>query len=131
MSFLNLNQKSCKFIAAIFLVSSICFFSNAVSQTSNASTESYPRQIRLGIRTTSSAIGSKKINGSYGGFCGKLLTQLREELSRQDKQQIPVIPQDIANQYQGKEYPRYDGLISNKVEIECGPNSTSSLKLKV
>ncbi len=130
MAFLHLNKKSFKFIATISLVSSICFFSNsAVSQTSNASTGSYPTQIRLGIRTTSSAIGSKNIGGSYGGFCGEFLNTLGQELSRQN-QKIPVIALDIANQYRGTEYPRYDGLISNKVEIECGPNSTSSLKLK-
>ncbi len=130
MAFLHLNKKSFKFITATFFVSSICFFSNsAVSQTNKASTGSYPTQIRLGIRTTSSAIGSKNIGGSYGGFCGEFLNTLGQELSRQN-QQIPVIALDIANQYRGREYPRYDGLIKNKVEIECGPNSTSSLKLK-
>ncbi len=130
MAFLHLNKKSFKFITATFFVSSSCFFGNsAFSQTSNASTENYPTQIRLGIRTTSSAIGSKNIDGSYGGFCGEFLKTLEQELSRQN-QKIPVIALDIANQYRGREYPRYDGLISNKVEIECGPNSTSSLKLK-
>ena len=130
MAFLHLNKKSFKFIATTSLVSSICFFGNsAVSQISNASTGSYPSQIRLGIRTTSSAIGSKNISGSYGGFCGEFLNTLWQELSRQN-QKIPVIALDIANQYRGREYPRYDGLISNKVEIECGPNSKSSLRLR-
>lgn len=130
MAFLHLNKKSFKFIATTSLVSSICFFGNsAVSQISNASTGSYPSQIRLGIRTTSSAIGSKNISGSYGGFCGEFLNTLGQELSRQN-QKIPVIALDIANQYRGREYPRYDGLISNKVEIECGPNSKSSLRLR-
>jgi ABC-type amino acid transport substrate-binding protein len=129
MAFLHFNKKSFQFIATIAttsVVSSICFFSNSVSQASNAS---YPSQIRLGIRTTSSAIGSKNIDNSYGGFCGEFLNTLTQELSRQN-QRIPVTGLDIANQYRGIEYPRYDGLISNKVEIECGPNSKSSLKLR-
>ncbi|MEM6752602.1 MAG: hypothetical protein AAF630_06505 [Cyanobacteria bacterium P01_C01_bin.38] len=129
MAFLHFNKKSFKFIAATSLVSSICFFSNSASQASNASIGSYPSQIRLGIRTASSAIGSKNIDNSYGGFCGEFLKTLGQELSRQN-QQIPVIALDIANQYRGMEYPRYDGLISNKVEIECGPNSKSSLRLR-
>lgn len=131
MAFLHFNKKSFQFIATIAttsLLSSVCFFSNS-AQVSNASTGSYPSQIRLGIRTTSSAIGSKNIGGSYGGFCGEFLKTLGQELSRQN-QQIPVIALDIANQYRGREYPRYDGLISNKVEIECGPNSKSSLRLR-
>lgn len=132
MAFLHLNKKSFQFIATIAttsLVSSICFFSNSASQARNAATESYPSQIRLGIRTTSSAIGSKNTSGSYGGFCGEFLKTLEQELSRQN-QNIPVTALDIANQYRGREYPRYDGLISNKVEIECGPNSKSSLRLR-
>ncbi len=130
MAFLHFNKISFQFIATTSLVSSICFFSNsAVTRANNASTGSYPSQIRLGIRTTSSAIGSKNINGNYGGFCGGFLKTLGEELSRQN-QKIPVTALDIANQYRGREYPRYDGLINNKVEIECGPNSRSSLRLK-
>lgn len=131
MAFLHFNKKSFQFIATIAttsLLSSVCFFGNS-AQVSNASTGSYPSQIRLGIRTTSSAIGSKNIGGSYGGFCGEFLNTLGQELSRQN-QKIPVIALDIANQYRGREYPRYDGLISNKVEIECGPNSKSSLRLR-
>lgn len=130
MSFLHLKKTPCKLITATFFLSSICFFDNsAVSQTNKAATRIYPTQIRLGIRTISSAIGSKYPDGSYGGFCGEFLNKLEDELSRK-KLQIPVIPQDIANQYRGKEYPRYDGLITNKIEIECGPNSKSSVKLK-
>lgn len=130
MSFRNLKKKSFNFITAIFLICLICPIGIAVSQTNNPSIENYPETIRVGIGTASSVIGSKKTDGTYGGFCGKLLTELKDELNRQDKQQIRVVPQNIANQYKGKKYPRYDGIIQNLVEIECGPNSRSSLELK-
>ncbi|AFY56658.1 extracellular solute-binding protein, family 3 [Rivularia sp. PCC 7116] len=134
MAFLHFKKKSFKFITVTFLVSSICIFCDrAVSQTNsqanNLAKTIYPEQIRVGIRTASSAIGSKNKDGSYGGFCGEFLNTLQQEVSRQN-QQIPVIAKDIANQYRGREYPRYDGLIANQIEIECGPNSRSSLKLK-
>ncbi|MEM1394511.1 MAG: transporter substrate-binding domain-containing protein [Cyanobacteria bacterium P01_H01_bin.150] len=99
------------------------------SQLDGLPQESYPKQIRVGIWNASSAIGSKNKDGSYGGFCGEFLTTLEHELSRQN-QQILVIPKDIANQYRGKAYPRYDGLIAERIEMECGPNSKSSLKLR-
>jgi len=130
MAFFHPKKKSFKFVTKTFLVSSICVFgSSVVFLFHNLPQKNYPKQIRLGIRTASSAIGIKNRDGSYSGFCGEFLKTLEHELSRQN-QQIPVIPKDIANQYRGKAYPRYDGLIAEKIEIECGPNSRSSLKLR-
>ncbi|MBV6621586.1 MAG: transporter substrate-binding domain-containing protein [Rivularia sp. (in: Bacteria)] len=134
MAVLHFKKKSFKFIIVTFLVSLICIFcdravSQANSQANNRTKTIYPQQIRVGIRTASSAIGSKNEDGTYGGFCGEFLKTLQQEVTRQN-QKIPVIAQDIANQYRGREYPRYDGLIANKVEIECGPNSKSSLRLR-
>jgi polar amino acid transport system substrate-binding protein len=31
----------------------------------------------------------------------------------------------------GKSYPRFDGLLNNRIDIECGSNSISSLNLKI
>ncbi|MDY6898874.1 MAG: transporter substrate-binding domain-containing protein [Cyanobacteriota bacterium] len=130
MAFFHLQKKSFKFLITTFFISPICFLTSCkASQLNNLPQESYLKQIRVGIRTTSSAIGSKRKDGSYGGFCGEFLKTLEHELSRQNLQ-IPVISKDIANQYRGKAYPKYGGLIAEKIEIECGPNSRSLLKLR-
>ncbi|MEL7242555.1 MAG: hypothetical protein AAGM40_09430 [Cyanobacteria bacterium J06573_2] len=130
MAFFHHQKKSFKFLITTFFISPICFLiSCKASQLDNLPKESYPKQIRVGIWTASSAIGSKNKNGSYGGFCREFLKTLEHELSRQNRQ-IRVIPKDIVNHYRGKSYPRYGGLIAEKIEIECGPNSKSSLKLR-
>ena len=129
MAFFHLHKKSSKLLITTFFISPICFVISCKSQVDSFPQESYPKQIRVGIRTTSSGIGSKNTDGSYGGFCAEFLKTLEHELSRQNRQ-IPVIPKDIANQYRGKAYPRYHGLIAEKIEMECGPNSTFTLKLR-
>ena len=129
MAFFQPQKESFKFLITTFFISPICFLISCKSQVDSLPQESYPKQIRVGIRTTSSGIGSKNKDGSYGGFCAEFLKTLEQELSRQNRQ-IPVIPKDIANQYRGKAYPRYSGLTAEKIEMECGPNSTFTLKLR-
>ncbi|MGB3298312.1 MAG: transporter substrate-binding domain-containing protein, partial [Phormidesmis sp.] len=53
------------------------------------------------------------------------------ELSRRNLQ-IPVVPlaKPLENQYRGQNYPRYGALLIDEADIECGPNSTSSLELE-
>ena len=129
MAFFQPQKESFKFLITTFFISPICFLISCKSQVDSLPQESYPKQIRVGIRTTSSGIGNKNKDGSYVGFCAEFLKTLEHELSRQNRQ-IAVIPKDIANQYRGKAYPRYHGLIEEKIEMECGRNSTSTLKLR-
>lgn len=115
------------FVTIIFLTLFICIFStNTVSQ------ETGPREIRVGIRTAAFPIGNLIQPGQYGGFCGAFLEELRNELSRQNLQiQVTPLEKSIENQYRGRDYPRFGALLDDKADIECGPNSRSSLDLKI
>jgi polar amino acid transport system substrate-binding protein len=85
-----------------------------------------PNPIRLGIRTAAFPIGNITPSGEWGGFCGVFARELGLNLN---EEQIDVIPNDIENEYRGEGYPRFDGLLSNRIDVECGPNSKSSLDL--
>lgn len=94
-----------------------------------------PTIIRLGIRTAAYPIGHVvDSDGSvkFGGFCDVFIQELENQL-RQEGRNIPVVAQVIRNQYTGGDkgggYPRYDGLINDHIDIECGSNSISSLYL--
>ncbi|WP_143842037.1 hypothetical protein [Nostoc sp. 106C] len=125
--------------AILILVCLICIFSasSAFSQTN------LPNPIRLGIRTAAFPIGHVLVPedydvatnriikpGEYDGFCNLLKQKLESYLNLKGiHPNITVVPVNIENQYRGKGYPRFDGLVTNKIDIECGPNSLSSLKL--
>lgn len=100
----------------------ICIFSSthALPQTV------LPQQIRIGTRTAAFPIGKVSSDGQISGFCGDAFEDgLRQELLNRGIQSS-ITNQNVANQYKGTRYPRYNGLITGKIEIECGPNSPSS-----
>jgi hypothetical protein len=78
MSFLGLKITRAKFLIGMFLVCSICIFSNNVVSQTNP----LPQKIRLGIRTAAFPIGHKQQNGNYGGFCANFLNELQEQLNQ-------------------------------------------------
>jgi polar amino acid transport system substrate-binding protein len=109
------KRKKTNLILTCFLICFVCIF-NACTQ---------PNLIRLGIRTAAYPIGfTYPENASeYGGFC----SAFKEELEKQFSVKVEI--RGIANEYKGDNYPRFDGLIKNSIDIECGPNSKTSLSL--
>jgi hypothetical protein len=72
-------------------------------------------EIVLGVRTISSPVA---------GFCKSLKQELEAKGNK-------VISHEILNQYAGRLYSRYSGLLMgnfdpDKIDAECGPNSLSS-----
>jgi ABC-type amino acid transport substrate-binding protein len=119
-------------IVSVF-VCLICAFSptHTIAQIAIPSTQTtIPSIIRIGTRTAASAVG--KVDDSDGqtikGFCGDTFEdELRKELARRGTYR--VTNQKIINQYLGDTHPRYNGLLTGKVEIECGTNSPLSGEL--
>jgi hypothetical protein len=111
----------------------VCGFNSsyAFSQTQ------LPKTIHIGTRTAALAIGIIDKDGSIGGFCGDVFEpSLVKELDRLYGQgKIKVKNHIIGNQYADKNHPRYQGLLEEnpkkkRIEIECGPNSPSSGKIR-
>jgi polar amino acid transport system substrate-binding protein len=123
MPLLRLKMRLANFLTATFLICFICLFSNSGFSQTNP----LPPVITVGIRTAAFPIGHK-LGNSYGGFCDAFVKELKEVLNN-DRLSTQVRVQDIENEYLGKNYPRFDGLIIDQIQIECGPNSRSSLKL--
>ncbi len=114
------------FILACFI---FMFNSNyALSQTK------LPEVIRIGTRTAALAIGTyNRGDKKIGGFCGLIFEEgLRTELAKEEITS-KVTNQPIFNQYGGRTYTRYQGLLEEnpekKIDIECGPNSPDSGEL--
>ena len=127
MPLLRSHMRSVAFVTIALLILFICIFStNALSQ------ETLPKGIRVGIRDAAFPIGNLTGSGQYDGFCGAFIEELRDELSRQSPQiRVTPLEKSIENQYRGKNYPRFGALLDDKADIECGPNSRSSLDLKI
>ena len=113
----------------IVLTCLICIIA-AKSAFAQTNLPKLPSTIRLGIRTAAYPIGhvDPDVPDKFGGFCDVFRQELENQL-REEGRSIPVVAQVIKNQYTGENYPRYDGLINNHIDIECGPNSISSLYL--
>jgi ABC-type amino acid transport substrate-binding protein len=107
-----------KYVAILISSSLICILnSNHVLSQPNISED----RIILAVRTISYPVRQ---------FC----TAFENTLKRNLKNNIATIP--ILNEYKGKAYSRYDGLLNDSptansihVDIECGPNSISSGEL--
>jgi polar amino acid transport system substrate-binding protein len=100
----------------------VCIFNSTYALTQTT----LPKQIRIGTRTAAFPIGRVDSTRQIGGFCGDAFQDsLQQELSQRGIQSN-VTNQRIANEYKGKAYPRYDGLIKKEIEIECGTNSPLS-----
>jgi polar amino acid transport system substrate-binding protein len=137
---LSLTRKQgIKIISIAFLVYIICTV-NIAKVVSQQAPSLNP--IRLGLRTAAFPIGNvvkeeivdKKTNkvlrhGEYSGFCQDFAEQLERTLFKNHSKR-PVVITQIENQYRGIGYPRFDGLLKSTIDIECGPNSISSLDLK-
>lgn len=108
-------------LGIIALVCLACIFSSvpAVSQTQ------LPNPIRLGVRTLADPIGNNVHRDKAGGFCGIFGEELKQELAK-DGKQINVKYIRIVNQHLDRDYPRYNGLKTGIIDIECGPNSNTS-----
>ena len=108
-----LTFKKKKFIAILSISFIICFSTNVLSQPS------FPdKTIILGIRTISAPVT---------GYCKAFGHTLQREIN----EGITITSVEILNQYKGKDYSRYFGLLKDRfdpdhVDIECGPNSESS-----
>lgn len=113
-----------------FLIGLICVFSSTPAFTQTAAPQTtLPQQIRIGTRTAAFAIGRSDSNGQISGFCGDAFQDgLRQELLRRGIQST-VSNRKIANQYRGIAFPRYNELIKEEIEIECGTNSPLSGEL--
>jgi ABC-type amino acid transport substrate-binding protein len=98
----------------------------AVSQTSPTQ---LPNPLKLGVRTSVYPLGNNiKTPYSAKGFCGTFGKELQKELASKGQQiKVEYIP--IVNQHKGVIAPRYHGLKTGQIDIECGPNSISSGKL--
>jgi polar amino acid transport system substrate-binding protein len=104
------------------LVCLICAFSSTHALTQS----SLPQQIRIGTRIAAFPLGRVYANGQIGGFCGEIFQDgLRQELLKRGIQSS-VSNQRIKNQYKGAKFPRYNGLLKQEIEIECGTNSPLS-----
>ncbi|MBE9186030.1 transporter substrate-binding domain-containing protein [Microcoleus sp. LEGE 07076] len=136
-------------ILALAYLACILSYVPAVSQTSPTQ---LPNTLKLGVRTSVYPIGNKinvnfftqflpennlvrlfyenKIHkpNSAEGFCGTFGKELQKELAS-NGQQIKVKYIPIVNQHKGVVAPRYHGLKTGKIDIECGPNSILSGKL--
>jgi hypothetical protein len=125
MSLAHLKVGRIKFGIVSILICFICAFSStyAFAQTT------LPQQIRIGTRTAAFPIGRVDSTGQISGFCGEAFQDgLRQELLKRGIQSN-VSNQRIANQYKGTKSPRYNGLLKQNIEIECGTNSPSSGEL--
>lgn len=114
-----------RFGVVSILICFVCIFSStyAFAQTT------LPHQIRIGTRTAAFPIGRVDSTGQIGGFCGvDFQNGLRQELLKR-RIQSNVSNRKIANQYKGVKFPRYNGLIKQEIEIECGTNSPLSGEL--
>jgi ABC-type amino acid transport substrate-binding protein len=122
MLLLRLKAGKIKFALVSILICLICVFSSTAAFTQTT----LPRQIRIGTRTAAFPIGWVGANGEVSGFCGVAFQEgLQEELSKRGIQSS-VNNQAIVNQYRGQKYPRYNGLLKQTIEIECGTNSPLS-----
>jgi len=105
-----------------------CVFSCAstVSQTQ------FPNPIKIGVRTVASAIGKNISINKADGFCGTFGKELQEELKNlaPNRKLIEVEYHEVKNEGLGYKFPRYHGLKTEKIHIECGPNSIPSQKMK-
>lgn len=110
------------------LVCLACIFSCA----STVSKTQLPNPIKIGVRTVASAIGNNISKNKADGFCGTFGKELQEELKKLDPngKRIEVEYHEIKNEGLGYKYPRYHGLKTEKIHIECGPNSSPSENLK-
>jgi polar amino acid transport system substrate-binding protein len=132
------RKKGIKIVSIIVLVCFICAF----NITSFASQQDYlPQKIRIGIRTAAFPIGHVVTDpetdptngavipeGQFSGFCQVFGVHLQSIL-RENNYKIPVEFIPIENQYK-QGFPRFYGLLNKDIEIECGPNSISSLDLQ-
>jgi Bacterial extracellular solute-binding proteins, family 3 len=133
----NIKVSKIKLGIATTLIYFICGFNSsyAFSQTQ------LPKTIHIGTRTAALALGTIDNDGSIGGFCGDVfepgLVKELDRLYREGKIKVKIkVKNDIiGNQYADKNHPRYQGLLEEdptkkRIEIECGPNSLSSGKLR-
>jgi ABC-type amino acid transport substrate-binding protein len=114
-------------ILALACLACVLSYVPAVSQTSPTQ---LPNPLKLGVRTSVYPIGNNIRGDKTGadGFCGTFGKELKEELASHGKQiTVEYIP--IVNQHKGVWEPRYHGLKTDKIDIECGPNSILSGKL--
>jgi ABC-type amino acid transport substrate-binding protein len=114
-------------ILALACLACILSYVPAVSQTSPTQ---LPNPLKLGVRTSVYPIGNNIRGDKTGadGFCGTFGKELKEELASHGKQiTVEYIP--IVNQHKGVWKPRYHGLKTGIIDIECGPNSILSGKL--
>lgn len=113
-------------ILALACLACVLSYVPAVSQTSPTQ---LPNPLKLGVRTSVYPIGNN-INepNSAEGFWGTFGKELQKELAS-NGQQIKVKYLPIVNQHKGVVAPRYYGLKTGQIDIECGPNSILSGKL--
>ena len=109
-------------ILALACLACIFSCSPAVLQTQ------LPNPIKIGVRTSAYEIGNTVSINQAGGFCGIFGEELKQELAN-DKQ-IKIEYYEIKNDGRGHKHPRYDGLKTGKIHIECGPNSKPSQNMK-
>ena len=116
----SINKRSLLGIISA-LVCLACIFTAvpAVSQTQ------LPNPIKLGVRTSAFHLGNNVSIDKADGFCGTFGQQLKKELENNGKR-IKIEYHPIVNQHQKPKFPRYNGLLTDKINIECGPNSTIS-----
>lgn len=117
---LHLQNKTI-FRVILGIIYLICVF----HATASLSKSYLPNTISIGVRTAAAPIAHVEIQAGekiFSGFCyafGQELKKAIEEFNPQGN----VAYRDIENEYKGQKYPRYDGLKTNKINIECGPNS--------
>lgn len=123
-----MSLRPIKFTRVLFIgiILSI-YLNNLLIVVNAAQTLNLPdNQLIVGVRTISHPVAN---------FCYSFIDQLEKELQETEQENIQVITEPILNQYKGKNYSRYFGLLNrskdgsgreNYIDIECGPNSRSS-----
>jgi polar amino acid transport system substrate-binding protein len=113
------------------IISTLVCFTYIFNSSYVLSQTKFPEVIRIGTRTAAHTLGTydpdrKKI----GGFCGyDFESALRKKLAESTTIIPRVTNQPVGNQYDVDKYDRYEGLLKEKIEIECGPNTRLSRKL--
>ncbi len=115
-----------KFISIVIVFSLIVILNTmeAKSQSFDSLQSELPSTITIGIRPPAKSIGHQRESGSWSGFCYFFGKELQSELKRDNFDvEVNFYPQPIVNSYIGENAPRYDGLKTESVDIECGPNT--------